>query len=100
MNQHAKRRYQAGLTAEAERAERMRPKEPKLPAAPLATPETGASVYEVTPEEAGQRLGKGLAARPEAAAVAPSRTRVPAPIDEGPGVDDGKPATGARAEGR
>src|SRR6476620_5347615 len=61
MNQHAKRRYQAGVTAEAERAERMRPKEPKLPTVPLATPETGASVYEVTPEEAGLRLDKVLA---------------------------------------
>ena len=83
MNQHAKRRYQAGITAEAERAERMRPKERKLPTAPLATPETGASVYEVTPEEAGQRLDKVLAARASAAGVALSRTRLRSLIEEG-----------------
>ncbi len=83
MNQHAKRRYQAGVTAEAERAERMRPKERKLPTAPLATPETGASVYEVTPEEAGQRLDKVLAARAGAAGVALSRTRLRSLIEEG-----------------
>jgi len=100
MNQHAKRRYQAGLTAEAERAERMRPKEPKLPAAPLATPEAGAATYEVAPEEAGQRLDKVLAARAEAAAIALSRTRIQALIDEGRVMIDGKPATDARAKAR
>jgi ribosomal protein S4 len=100
MNQHAKRRYQAGITAEAERAERMRPKEPKLPTAPLATPETGATVYEITPEEAGQRLDKVLAARAEAAAIALSRTRLRALIEEGRVQVDGKTATDAGAKAR
>jgi 23S rRNA pseudouridine1911/1915/1917 synthase len=100
MNQHAKRRYQAGVTAEAERAERLRPKEPKLPTAPLATPETGASVYEVTPEEAGQRLDKVLASRAEAAAIALSRTRLRALIEEGRVLVDGKPATDAGAKAK
>src|SRR4051794_16209301 len=100
MNQHAKRRYQAGLTAEAERAERMRPKEPKLPAAPLATPEAGAATYEVAPEEAGQRLDKVLAARAESAAIALSRTRIRALIEEGRVLVDGKPATDAGAKAK
>jgi 23S rRNA pseudouridine1911/1915/1917 synthase len=100
MNQHAKRRYQAGLTAETERAERLRPKEPKLPTAPLATPETGATIYEVTPEEAGQRLDKVLASRAEAAAIALSRTRLRALIEEGRVLVDGKPTTDAGAKAR
>lgn len=83
MNQHAKRRYQAGLTAEAERAERMKPREPKLPSAPLATPDAGVTTYEITPEEAGQRIDRVLAGRAEAAAIALSRTRIRALIEEG-----------------
>jgi len=83
MNQHAKRRYQAGITAEAERAERLRPKEPKLPTAPLATPQEGTLTYEITEEEAGQRLDRALAARAETESLALSRTRIRALIEEG-----------------
>ncbi len=83
MNQHAKRRYQAGITAEAERAERVKPQAPKIPPAPLATAEEGIITYEILPEEAGQRLDRVLSARAEAAAIALSRTRIRALIEEG-----------------
>lgn len=89
MNQHAKRRYQAGLAREAERE---RPEKVTTPRPLLATPEEGAMTYEILPEEAGQRLDRTLAQRAETAGLALSRTRIRNLIEEGLVAVDGRQA--------
>jgi 23S rRNA pseudouridine1911/1915/1917 synthase len=89
MNQHAKRRYQAGLRglrvepeiSEDEAREPAPPQEPVLP---------GLHSFEVAPENAGERLDRFLAH----SAGALSRTRLKGLIEEGHVAIDGKVATG------
>ncbi|MDB5593341.1 MAG: Pseudouridine synthase [Hyphomicrobiales bacterium] len=97
MNQHAKRRQQAGIAREAER---QKPERVMHVGPPLATPEEGLVTYEITPEEAGQRLDRALAARSEAAGVALSRTRIRSLIEEGLVMLDGRQATDPGAKVR
>ncbi|MDB5507625.1 MAG: RluA family pseudouridine synthase [Hyphomicrobiales bacterium] len=90
MNQHAKRRHQAGLAREAERE---KPERVKHAGPPLATPEEGRIVYEITAEETGQRLDRALAQRAEAEGLALSRTRIRALIEDGLVSIDGRQAS-------
>ena len=80
MNQYAKRRHQMGLFGPLETEETETPKPAALP---LHTPQEGTLSYEITQEEAGQRLDRALAARAEAAQLALSRTRIRTLIEEG-----------------
>ena len=80
MNQYAKRRHQMGLYGPVEDEE---PQITKAPATPLQTPQEGTLSYEMSEEEAGQRLDRALAARAEAEQLALSRTRIRALIEEG-----------------
>lgn len=79
MNQYAKRRHQMGIYGPVEADE---PDAPKV-STPLHTPQEGTLSYEITEEEAGQRLDRVLAARAEAESLALSRTRIRALIEEG-----------------
>ena len=90
MNQHAKRRHQAGLAREAEREQ---PERIVRAGPPLATPEEGRIAHEITAEEAGQRLDRALARRAETDGVALSRTRIRSLIEEGRVAVDGRAAT-------
>jgi 23S rRNA pseudouridine1911/1915/1917 synthase len=79
MNQYAKRRHQMGLYGPVEADETPAPK----PAMPLHTPQEGTLSYEMTEEDAGQRLDRALAARAERDQLALSRTRIRALIEDG-----------------
>jgi len=89
MNQYAKRRHQMGLFGPVEADDTPAPKT----AMPLHTPQEGTLTYEITEEEASQRLDRALAARAERDQLALSRTRIRALIEEGRVRIAGKPAS-------
>ncbi|MDH7799572.1 MULTISPECIES: RluA family pseudouridine synthase [unclassified Beijerinckia] len=96
MNQHAKRRYQAGL-AKLRDPEEDRPRPPPRL---LATPEAGKRSHTVEEADAGQRLDRYLAALADTAGEALSRTRIQALIEDGQVSIDGHPTSDPKAKVR
>lgn len=96
MNQHAKRRHQAGLFAFPDDDDDLPPPPPRL----LATPQPGKRSHLVDEAAAGQRLDRYLAALADAASEALSRTRIQALIENGQVTVDGQLARDAKAKVR
>jgi 23S rRNA pseudouridine1911/1915/1917 synthase len=103
MNQHAKRRAQAGFRYEEARQAEIEADEAraaKRPAKQLVQPQAGPRSVPVTQEEAGERLDKFLAAKSAAGSEALSRSRIQALIAEGEVRIDGVVVTDAKTKVR
>ncbi|MDT2023383.1 RluA family pseudouridine synthase [Methylocella sp. CPCC 101449] len=96
MNQHAKRRHQAGIFDLPDDDDDL----PRPPPRLLATPEAGKRSHTVDETGAGQRLDRYLAGLADAAGEALSRTRIQALIEDGQVTIDGRAARDAKSKVR